>query len=309
MSERIPGISPATIILFPLAAAAIIGLFSVSQSYGEHERAVARIDREMLAERQSMRLLDAEWAYLTRPQRLEQLMVARQTGVMPEATPVAVVAQADEKPASKTEEKAVTAETETKKDDKAETVVAMARDDLNVVEEQIKKETQPVVINEKQAEKTEPVQEIAKSVEIKPEVVVKEEKTETAVVEEVKPAPVKAAVPKKTEPKIAAVKTAPAKSVTANAAPVDDVYKPAKRTPARIATSAVSPVAAMPVMARPVAAAPVRMAQAPMANASTGGKVVRTSVSPNAGGSRPIMEASATVSRNARGGVARPIVE
>ncbi|NBX66374.1 MAG: hypothetical protein EBQ96_05200 [Proteobacteria bacterium] len=56
-------------------------VFIVTQEVKQHEASIAQFNRQILAEQQTMRVLDAEWAYLTRPQRLEELLAMR------EATP------------------------------------------------------------------------------------------------------------------------------------------------------------------------------------------------------------------------------
>lgn len=54
-------------------------LFWVSQTANEHENNIREMNRVLLSERQAIRVLDAEWAYLTRPQRIEELRVVRQS--------------------------------------------------------------------------------------------------------------------------------------------------------------------------------------------------------------------------------------
>lgn len=65
---------------FALAAASValaVGVFTVTQEVKRREAHVAELNRQILSEQQTLRVLDAEWAYLTRPQRLEDLMALR----------------------------------------------------------------------------------------------------------------------------------------------------------------------------------------------------------------------------------------
>lgn len=62
-------------------------VFIVTQEVKRHEAGVQELNREILAEQQTLRVLDAEWAYLTRPQRLEDLLAMKANGgEMPEDT-------------------------------------------------------------------------------------------------------------------------------------------------------------------------------------------------------------------------------
>lgn len=301
MSERIPGISPATVILFPLAAFALIGLFSISQSYGEHERAVARIDREMLAERQSMRLLDAEWAYLTRPQRLEQLMAARESG---EFEPM--VADAMHKQAEQSTETKVAQPTEdaalniAKKDDQA------IETKYEIASVKVKDEVTEKVAEAKTGDAlTQPVK-----ADPVPEVIAAPVKVEPVKLAEDAPAPAnaqpkaKAQKPAPAIQKNARVETAVKTARVEDAKVEDDVYRPAPKA------RALAPVAAVPArpVVQPVAqhvAQPVRT-NSPVRTSSGGVRAERTSVSPRAGVARPVMEVSARATPR---GIARPIVE
>lgn len=71
--------SRAILALTLIALNLIFGLsvFFVSQSVQQIELGLKKQERVMTAERQTIRLLDAEWAYLTRPQRLEELIADR----------------------------------------------------------------------------------------------------------------------------------------------------------------------------------------------------------------------------------------
>jgi hypothetical protein len=84
-------------IALPLCAIAMaVGVFVVTQSVQRREAHVGELNRQLLSEQQTLRVLDAEWAYLTRPQRLEELMAMKvDRDVMPPTpTPVANVVPA-----------------------------------------------------------------------------------------------------------------------------------------------------------------------------------------------------------------------
>lgn len=66
-----------TIALFLGAAAASTSLFMITQNVQLREQRIAALNETLLNEQQKTRILDAEWAYLSRPQRLEGLMAAR----------------------------------------------------------------------------------------------------------------------------------------------------------------------------------------------------------------------------------------
>lgn len=54
-------------------AASSMGLYLVKYSVQNIQRDVAEVKTELAAERESLHLLNAEWAYLNRPERLQQL--------------------------------------------------------------------------------------------------------------------------------------------------------------------------------------------------------------------------------------------
>ncbi len=64
-----------TSTLLALAGALAAGalLFWTSQSVQRAEDKLARLEKAVAAERQALRVLRAEWAYLNRPDRLEEL--------------------------------------------------------------------------------------------------------------------------------------------------------------------------------------------------------------------------------------------
>jgi len=98
-------LSPWTPLLGIAAILLAIGVFGVTQSVKQREAKVDQINRQILAEQQTMRVLDAEWAYLTRPQRLQDLIAMKANdGVMP--PPAVMVARIDPTPEEKTETKA-----------------------------------------------------------------------------------------------------------------------------------------------------------------------------------------------------------
>ena len=90
-------LSPWTPLLGVAAILLAVGVFGVTQSVKQREAKVDQINRQILAEQQTMRVLDAEWAYLTRPQRLQDLMAMKANdGVMPPAA--VMVARVDPAP-------------------------------------------------------------------------------------------------------------------------------------------------------------------------------------------------------------------
>ncbi|HEY8962997.1 MAG TPA: hypothetical protein VIN59_00900 [Alphaproteobacteria bacterium] len=74
------------------------GVFAVTQAAKQHETGIEEINRSLLAERQSIRVLEAEWAYLSRPQRLEELMAMKQDQTMVPPTPAPITMAPDEVP-------------------------------------------------------------------------------------------------------------------------------------------------------------------------------------------------------------------
>lgn len=88
--------SPWPILFTLMAIAMAVGVFAVTQRVQHREAQVAEMNRQLLTEQQAMRVLDAEWAYLTRPQRLEELVTMKEatTDVMPPApTPITTVVE------------------------------------------------------------------------------------------------------------------------------------------------------------------------------------------------------------------------
>ena len=68
-------------------------LYSLEHRMRAGERALAKLDREIGQEREMIRLLDAEWSYLTRPARIERL--AREHLAMGSLVPAQVVPEAE----------------------------------------------------------------------------------------------------------------------------------------------------------------------------------------------------------------------
>ncbi|MFW6077497.1 MAG: cell division protein FtsL [Hyphomicrobiales bacterium] len=64
-------------------------LYSLEHRMRAGERAVADLDHEIGEEREMIRLLEAEWSYLTRPARLERL-AREHAGMAPLAPPQVV---------------------------------------------------------------------------------------------------------------------------------------------------------------------------------------------------------------------------
>ena len=67
--------------------------YSLEHRMRAGERAVAALSAEIMKERELIQLLDAEWSYLSRPERLERL--ARQHAGMVPLSPARVVPEAD----------------------------------------------------------------------------------------------------------------------------------------------------------------------------------------------------------------------
>ena len=72
-------------------------VFAVTQAAQQHEASIETMNHDIVSERQSIRVLEAEWAYLTRPQRLEELMAMKEnTEDMPPApAPIATMLPED----------------------------------------------------------------------------------------------------------------------------------------------------------------------------------------------------------------------
>lgn len=88
--------SPWPILLVLIATGMAVAVFAVTQSVQQREARVAELNHKLLAEQQTLRVLDAEWAYLTRPQRLESLVAMKleQEDMPPVPAPIATIAPA-----------------------------------------------------------------------------------------------------------------------------------------------------------------------------------------------------------------------
>jgi hypothetical protein len=62
-----------TLVWLSLAVVAGVGLFHVSYRVQSLEDELARVNREILREQESIHVLRAEWSYLNEPQRLVEL--------------------------------------------------------------------------------------------------------------------------------------------------------------------------------------------------------------------------------------------
>lgn len=85
--------SPWPILMVLVAIGMAVGVFTVTQHVQQREVRVAELNHKLLTEQQTMRVLDAEWAYLTRPQRLEELiaMKVEQGDMPPIPAPIATI--------------------------------------------------------------------------------------------------------------------------------------------------------------------------------------------------------------------------
>jgi cell division protein FtsL len=81
------------VALFVVVLALAFVLYSLEHRMRAGERAVAKLDHEISEERELIRLLGAEWSYLTRPARLERL--AREHAGMAPLAPAQVMPLAD----------------------------------------------------------------------------------------------------------------------------------------------------------------------------------------------------------------------
>ncbi len=55
------------------AAITGIGLYGIAYEVEQMEKELAALEREIIGERKSIHVLEAEWAYLARPERIEEL--------------------------------------------------------------------------------------------------------------------------------------------------------------------------------------------------------------------------------------------
>jgi hypothetical protein len=66
-------IRPGTIVWFCLVVAVGYAMFQVKYEVMQQEQTLAGINKQITVDREQIRVLDAEWTYLTRPARLQQL--------------------------------------------------------------------------------------------------------------------------------------------------------------------------------------------------------------------------------------------
>jgi hypothetical protein len=71
-----------TIAWLVFIAAAVYGLYTVKYRVLALQREIASVEQELKQEQQNLHVVNAEWAYLTRPDRLQKL-VAANTKLMP----------------------------------------------------------------------------------------------------------------------------------------------------------------------------------------------------------------------------------
>ena len=125
-----------SILLFLGSIAMGAGVFAVTQAAKQHESGIEEINQSILAERQSIRVLEAEWAYLSRPQRLEELMAMREAkGEMP-PTPTPITAIPEETHTAQAEP----AKTETPVEAKTEPAAGEKEEPAPVRKAEVKKE-------------------------------------------------------------------------------------------------------------------------------------------------------------------------
>ncbi len=55
------------------AAITGIGLYGIAYEVEQMEKELAALEREIIEERETIHVLEAEWAYLARPERIEEL--------------------------------------------------------------------------------------------------------------------------------------------------------------------------------------------------------------------------------------------
>jgi hypothetical protein len=66
-------IRPGTIIWFCIVVAVGYAMFQVKYEVMQQEQTLASLNRQISEGREQIRVLNAEWSYLTRPSRLEEL--------------------------------------------------------------------------------------------------------------------------------------------------------------------------------------------------------------------------------------------
>jgi hypothetical protein len=66
-------IRPSTIVWFCIVVAVGYAMFQVKYEVMQQEQTLAGINKQIIADREQIRVLNAEWSYLARPARLEDL--------------------------------------------------------------------------------------------------------------------------------------------------------------------------------------------------------------------------------------------
>ena len=66
-------IRPGTLIWFCVVVAVGYAMFQVKYEVMRQEQTLAGLNKQIADDREEIRVLDAEWSYLTRPSRIEQL--------------------------------------------------------------------------------------------------------------------------------------------------------------------------------------------------------------------------------------------
>ena len=62
-----------TVIVLLLTAVVSSGIYQLKYDVAEQEQTLTRLNRTLAAEREAIRVLEAEWSYLNRPDRLQDL--------------------------------------------------------------------------------------------------------------------------------------------------------------------------------------------------------------------------------------------
>lgn len=66
-------IRPGTVVWFLIVVVVGYAMFQVKYEVMQQEQTLASLNKQIADDREQIRVLDAEWSYLTRPSRLEQL--------------------------------------------------------------------------------------------------------------------------------------------------------------------------------------------------------------------------------------------
>jgi hypothetical protein len=66
-------IRPGTIVWFCIVVSVGYAMFQVKYEVMQQEQTLAGINKQIIEDREQIRVLNAEWSYLTRPSRLEEL--------------------------------------------------------------------------------------------------------------------------------------------------------------------------------------------------------------------------------------------